>query len=1053
MSAPPPGYSGVSMLETHGGTAEIVPVMGGGRVKKALLNIRKKHTRKPASKERNKRTKKHKRSKKQEGGKNHYTLSVADEYKINKPLSTRSATIKKVVIPKDRSTELKPEKRDLLNYLKNQGKLWVRKVNTSVILRSELKSKIPTTDNIGCTFGLQTINRIVRYAPDRLCCILPRDTTSITLFPGVNGDVNTFLRIARYIEAQPKDVKNQVFIFSPPFLGVNLENNKQVFDYFLQYKNNVSYSNNGWSFYILTEYSTQNIEAAKALSIAIRPGKIEQDELGKYITEQRNKDNSHPDATLITCIYSMLEPTYIIYPHNLSFPVSSAESIIASVGKISREEYDKQIAVFKGKKTDADTKVKAASDLFAQREKDYAAAAKEAWEATASLTTADTAVRNPKAAIATLEDEINKDALALTNMGEGVRGTPEYTRAESALDAKRKDLNIKKESIKELQAAYTRADQRYKEADSKVKDIQKLVAEDKKAVSSAKGEQTKATQALDQTILKLKDQVDPGAVSNKAIAEEKGGLLFSAATKGEAILPAPYLGFDAAIKYIKTNDSQTKRGSIAYRVATGKREPLLDSMDYEEYNLLQAPPMNDHTIFTFTLNPPNAADVGTSDTSDDLSAFIASPTIIQNHVPDVSVSVGAQDYSIRSPVPDVINDWNNGLFSNDEANYLNAMKMSPKILMGAFPSGWKKPLSDHLSMITRSNCFKDSRLLLHADCQEAQAFVSRVLEYFMSHTNDIVSVQRTQGDSYAKNIEKKFDALASKLAFENGIEGKDIFDHVALIEAFFPGTKPDGSVGVAGTDYLTSVNSIKVDTTRRVFTVTYSAADKLGLSEREAIGKQLEVPDTFTETPGSEPNQYTWEFTQPHSEHEVTSIARRFIRSFTSESKDSSEEPSTTFTIIHTGELSEMDKKMIEKKLGGEFMETSQTLRNMYTLSISSQKTSKELQDIFDSIKNKNEYNFTLVDNPTAGPDDVTIVAANLDLANNRLIKVFSLALSSDPKKHLFADFSMDCPSGKTIDEAQDILEEKFIEIAKKINGRPPDPLVFGGRYIFYEDE
>ena len=125
----------------------------------------------------------------------------------------------------------------------------------------------------------------------------------------------------------------------------------------------------------------------------------------------------------------------------------------------------------------------------------------------------------------------------------------------------------------------------------------------------------------------------------------------------------------------------------------------------------------------------------------------------------------------------------------------------------------------------------------------------------------------------------------------------------------------------------------------------------------------------------------------------------------------------------------------------------------MYTWEIPTAKTGEELQAMFDSIKNSNEYNFTLVQNTTAGPDDVTIVAPNLDLTQNKLVKVFSLALSSDPKKNIFADFSIDYPPGKSIDEAADILERKHVEIAKKINGRPPEPLVFGGRYIFYEDE
>lgn len=1050
MSTPPPGYSGESILQTHGGTAEILPVMGGGRVKKALHNIRKKHSRKPATKQRNKATKKNKRNKTQEGGNsNHYTLTELEGYKLNKAMNIRSATINKVIIPKEK-TNLPIVERDISAYLKNQAKLWVRKLNTSVLLRSDLKPKIPTTDNIGCTFGLQTINRIVRYAPDRLCCVLSKDTTCITLFPAVNGDVNTFLRIATYMNAEPADAKNRVYIFSPPFLGVNLENNKQVFDYFLYYKNTVSNSTNLWSFYILTEYSTQNVEAAKALSLATRPNAVITDELKKYVAQETSTNNTHPDATLITSIYSMLEPTYIIYPYNLTFPTASVSRVIAEVGKISREEYTTQIRVFEEKRAAAGAALTEATKLVEKAKSEHREAASEAWSASQSLTRANSAVRTPQAEIDTLDNDIKADALALTNMGTGVTGTPEYTRANSALEAKKVELVAKKEKIIELTRAYTSAENRYTEKEKEAEEKKIAIKTAEAAERSAKAQDTKAKNSYTEAESKLKDFIDPGAASTTAIPEQKGGLLFSAATKNEAILPAPYSGFDAAIKYIQTNDAQSKRGSIAYRAVMSKREPILDSMDYEEYNLLYAPPMNDHTIFSFTLNIPSPDDVGRAETSNDLSAFVGSPTIVQNHVPDVAVSVGPQEYSIRSPVPDVINDWNNGLFSTDEANYLNAMKLSPKILQGAFPGGWKKPLSDHLSMITRSNCFRDNRLLLHADCQQAQGFVSRVLEYFMTHTNDILSMQKKQGDSYTKQIETRFNALAKTLAFENGIAGKDIFDPVAFIETFFPKLNSDGKQGVPGIDYLVSVNSIKVDTKRTTFIVSYLKEDTLVASALQIVGRQLQVPDTFTETPGTQENEYTWTFKNAQSEQEVLFITRRFIRSFTIIGEYDSDIRSNTFIVVYKGKISEMDKKLLEKKLGGTYTENPQKLLHMYEWTIPVEKTEKELQEIFDSIKNENKYNFTLEPNPTANADDVTAVVPNKDLAENRIIKVFSMALSSNPAKAIYADFSMDSPPETSAGEAITILEDTYVKIAKKINGRPPEPLVFGGRYTFY---
>jgi hypothetical protein len=71
-------------------------------------------------------------------------------------------------------------------------------------------------------------------------------------------------------------------------------------------------------------------------------------------------------------------------------------------------------------------------------------------------------------------------------------------------------------------------------------------------------------------------------------------------------------------------------------------------------------------------------------------------------------------------------DWLNEIFTKDEALLLNALQLTPKLMQKAFGDMYKWRLSNFLGSLTYSSCFKESRLLLKSECEDARRFLRKV---------------------------------------------------------------------------------------------------------------------------------------------------------------------------------------------------------------------------------------------------------------------------------------------------------------------------------------
>lgn len=92
------------------------------------------------------------------------------------------------------------------------------------------------------------------------------------------------------------------------------------------------------------------------------------------------------------------------------------------------------------------------------------------------------------------------------------------------------------------------------------------------------------------------------------------------------------------------------------------------------------------------------------------------------------------EWRLRIPIESIVKEWERGIFTNDEAKFLNYLKLSPYILEKVFPpmidsNEWKIRLSRFLANLVDSKCFDDVKYKVDSNCQESRFFLNKVMQY------------------------------------------------------------------------------------------------------------------------------------------------------------------------------------------------------------------------------------------------------------------------------------------------------------------------------------
>lgn len=974
MSAPP-GYNASDSLlqpqvQAHGGTPSIVPVMGGGRVRGALKKIRRKHTKRGVSKKKGK-TKKHKnRRLSQRGGVNHYSLPTRDLIDHN----DLSVSITIIGLPsKETITDpnnpidfpISFDETKFKEYLIQQNKLWVRNLRETLFKNASLKSNLPNFDNIGCFINKNRESRDRKprlYSPDRLCCILPKETGTITVLPSVNGKMNTFKLALTAIKNDM--VNNNVFIFSPPFFGDIPSENIDLFNAFLNYKVQGLQDMNRYLFYILTDYSILNIEMAKVVSKNIYNANKQlisdtiSGELKNPTTTpegKREEDKRLVGEGITMALYQMLEPTYIIYPYTINVPVVTVGSIIE------------------------DSRIK-----------------------------------------------------------QGIQDTDDLKKLEANLKEAQEALNKIRVEISDKQTALAAA----AAPNKPVLEAGLAILRQKEAIENRRLKSLEATRY----VIPTPSPIPSKRANTPGKTEEKGGILFSAANKEEPILPAPYSGFDGPIQYIQTNDKNTERRSIAYRPDFSKNDPLLYTMNYKEYNLLLKPPMNSNSIYVLIFKNNTSGEPSKDGNSE---IFLPSTKTPHMRVPGTAISVGLKEFVVRNPVPDVVADWESGIYSQDESDYLNAMKLTPEILRTVFKEKWKKEVSNHLSMITRSNCFKDTRLILHSECQDAQKFISEIMKYYTQNSDILGRLRRQQDTDYISRLQS---ALDSKMNQDYEKITDSIFIHTEFVRAFYA---PKTGAGVNKPIFLVSVSPIIVSRIGTEFKVSHDEdlEPDMEASIMRELKKYLKESGTATETEieltlTKEGN--IWKFSKPVNMYKLTRISRAQLPSFTITSVEqySDEDSSNEIYVCYFGELSKEDEQLINTTTGCEITDKKDREDGLYKWTLNKKVSLKEYEQKLKEIANTNKYHFTFEKRKRSSYEDINYLSPTLFFDTGRATITIIMREKAEPDKDITVDFSLNLYSGLNMDKISDTLLTEFGRIAIIVNKGGLGPGGFGGKYV-----
>ena len=129
------------------------------------------------------------------------------------------------------------------------------------------------------------------------------------------------------------------------------------------------------------------------------------------------------------------------------------------------------------------------------------------------------------------------------------------------------------------------------------------------------------------------------------------------------------------------------------------------------------------------------------------AAFVSSGLLGENNVRFVNTEANGRIFQIRLPAQNtpVKTDWVNEIYTNDEAEFLNSMNLSPAILEMVFPvretkkhvvHTWQNEVADFLGNLAFSKCFTKGglNLMTRMECMKSREFINKVYFYFVENS-------------------------------------------------------------------------------------------------------------------------------------------------------------------------------------------------------------------------------------------------------------------------------------------------------------------------------
>jgi len=994
----------------QGGTAPIVPVMGGGNIRNVLNEVRKRRSKKGRGHNK-KRTKKRKIMNAQSGGLNHYEIMTETD------ISSKFSVIVKGVFKL-----FQEENQDslLVKSLKDKGAFNDQLFKDNFVKYSQRYKDLWTKRNKDV--NMPTLG----YYNSRLAVLLPKTITHVYVLPQIKGRLDVFYKVVRTIEKIETD--NTLFIFAPPFFG---DAERNAADNIKLYKSYITFSimYDKYKTYILTEYSQNNRSVAGKLGEEMRAMLPEDDSL----------------------LYSLMGPTYILYKYSIDDasqdePTDDIQSTVSE--RMKNIIIDFRSADLERKNTD--TKL-----AEAVKRLDILTGPRTGMEPAPTVEQISEAVLEKKA----LEKDqkkrtktaIEKRLLYNISMLIFKRLYNEEYEATS-YDLTKVPVIIKKiySDIQDYDALDTT--KKFDITEEKIGDLYNELQDEEDETPDIRRKE----EAFKALFIKILPELnDPTLTSINNVSQEKkldaksGGVIFSSETEEPTkILLKPknieqgLLSYTSG-SYYKNSQKFTEFDSFAYDTVEDIYEDI-DEGDTNIYNPYDTIDERGYYQFTFTPAsvplPPKLPD----------NMFVESNDIFKG-TNDVQIAIGAKEFTIRGAVPEVTRDWENGQFSNDEADYLNYMNLNPKMLEKIFGSNWKDDVAEHLRTISTSKCFKDTKLILSHDCKDAQKFISKVLDYYTKNKEEIYKIRVGRNDTIIRRLKDELNAKISEAKGTTSTvraDAKNIFDLKIFVKTFFNNEDQEGREAITpGTleQCITSVSTIFVD----LFVRNVSLGKPITTKDIPTLERAIKILDAGARIE----DNITFVFTRGVSLYNLIRVVRKVISDATFivppiQDDDNLASNTRSVAYLNTDKkgLSTTDMNLIQEFLGT----VDNKIRNWGTTNIShvyhrpTWTFEKEIHPrvlfgVLNRINNNNPYNIVI---ETVDSDNFGKISEppSIELVGNRLAKVFMFSEKyGELGTYKLGKISMDLQSGfdeqgKTLPELSDIIIDEYRRIATKVN-------------------
>lgn len=124
---------------------------------------------------------------------------------------------------------------------------------------------------------------------------------------------------------------------------------------------------------------------------------------------------------------------------------------------------------------------------------------------------------------------------------------------------------------------------------------------------------------------------------------------------------------------------------------------------------------------------------------DGAPTFFAANIKATAKAPKTNIFYNDKLYRIRKPLTKVLSNWRAGVFTPGgteflgEADFLNNLGISPKLLGDIYGDVWVERLTEFLKGVSLSKCFSDEGLLTYMECDSSRTFIGKIENYMMDN--------------------------------------------------------------------------------------------------------------------------------------------------------------------------------------------------------------------------------------------------------------------------------------------------------------------------------